>query len=250
MPKKRILIIDDEASMTRLLKLNLEHTGAYEVREEHQGTRGLAAAREFQPDLILLDVIMPDVDGREVAAQIHADERTKDTPIVFLTAVAAKKDPGARGGSIGGHPWLAKPVTIEDVTSCIEQNLRKSGGCDLQKKTILIIDDDESVCRMLKLNLEHEHECLIAMSGEEGIELVKRRKPDIVLLDITMPGIDGIETLKRIKEVDMDMPVCMVTAVWDESEARRCLAAGAYEYIAKPVDLDYLKFAVLVKLLW
>lgn len=249
MPKKRILIIDDEASVTRLLKLNLEQTGAYEVREEHQGTRGLAAAREFQPDLILLDVTMPDLDGREVAAQIQADGRTKDTPIVFLTAVAAKKGAGARGGSMGGHPCLTKPVTIEDVISCIEQDLRKSDGCDIQKKTILIIDDDESVCRMLKLNLEHEHECLIATSGEEGIELVKRRKPDLVLLDIVMPGIDGIETLKRIKEVDKDMPVCMVTAALNEPEAKRCFAAGAYEYIAKPVDLDYLNVAVLVKLL-
>lgn len=124
MEKKRILLIDDEASLTRLLKLNLEQTGSYEVREEHRGTRGLAAAQEFQPDLIILDVIMPDLDGSEVAAQIKADERTRHTRIVFLTAVAAKPGARDRRGSIGAHPCITKPVTVEEVITCIEQTLR------------------------------------------------------------------------------------------------------------------------------
>lgn len=119
MAKKRILLIDDEASFTRMLKLNLEKTGGYEVREENRGTRGLAAAREFQPDLILLDVIMPDVDGGDVAAQIKTDQNLKNTPIVFLTAVVTKKEEGM----VGGHPFIAKPVDAEEVVECIEKQL-------------------------------------------------------------------------------------------------------------------------------
>ena len=119
--KKRILLIDDEPSFTRMLRLNLEKTGAYEVREENSGKRAIATASEFKPNLILLDVIMPDADGGEVAAQIKADRNLKDIPIVFLTAVVRKKEEGL----IGGRPFLAKPVDVKEVIDCIEKHLAK-----------------------------------------------------------------------------------------------------------------------------
>ncbi len=119
MGKKRILLIDDEPSFTRMLKLNLEETGAYEVRVENRGTQGLAAARQFKPDLILLDIVMPDLSGGEVAFEIKNDRTTKDTPIVFLTAAAKKEDEGI----IGGCNIIAKPVTVEEVIDCIERTL-------------------------------------------------------------------------------------------------------------------------------
>ncbi len=119
MGKKRILLIDDEPSFTRMLKLNLEETGAYEVREENRGRFGLAAARQFKPDLILLDVVMPDMSGGEVASQIGDDRTVKDTPIVFLTAAAKKKEEGI----IAGRTIIAKPVTVEEVIDCIERTL-------------------------------------------------------------------------------------------------------------------------------
>ena len=80
MEKKRILIIDDEASFTRMVKLNLEKTGAFEVREENLALEAVATARAFKPDLILLDVIMPTMDGGDVAAQIQKDRVLRDTP--------------------------------------------------------------------------------------------------------------------------------------------------------------------------
>ena len=121
MTKKRILLIDDEPGFTRMLRLNLEKTGAYEVREENRGAQGLATASEFKPDLILLDVIMPDADGGDVAARIKADKNLKDVPIVFLTAVVTKKEEGM----IGGRPFIAKPASVKDVIACIEKHLAK-----------------------------------------------------------------------------------------------------------------------------
>src|SRR2546422_3315981 len=91
MKKKRILIIDDEASFTRLLNLNLGCTGKYAVRAENNPPEGLAAVREFHPDLILLDVMMPQMDGGTLAAQLQSDSRFRQIPIVFLTA-AVRKD--------------------------------------------------------------------------------------------------------------------------------------------------------------
>ena len=102
MEKKRILIIDDEASFTRMVKLNLEKTGAFEVREENKATYALAAAREFKPDVILLDVIMPTMDGGDVAAQIRNDRHLKGTPIIFLTATVSQSEAGDGGLNSGG----------------------------------------------------------------------------------------------------------------------------------------------------
>lgn len=122
MEKKRILIVDDESGFTRLLKLTLERTGGYLVREENDGTKALMAAREFSPDLILLDIVMPKIDGGDVASQIKADPMLKGTRIVFLTAIVSKKE-AATGGLIGGFPFIAKPVSLEALTACIEENL-------------------------------------------------------------------------------------------------------------------------------
>ena len=120
--KKRILLFDDEATITRTLKLYLEGTDAYEVRAENRGSAALQAAREFKPDLILLDVAMPDMDGGEVAAQLRADDALKATPIVFLTALVKKQEVVTSGGDIGGYPYIAKPLEPEKIIEVIEQH--------------------------------------------------------------------------------------------------------------------------------
>lgn len=123
MDKKRILVIDDETTFTKMLRLNLEKTGRFEVREENRGRRGAAAARDFKPDLIFLDVIMPDVDGGEVASMIQANPNLKAIPIVFLTATVSKREVGETGASRGGLFFLAKPVTTEQLLECIDKHL-------------------------------------------------------------------------------------------------------------------------------
>jgi DNA-binding response OmpR family regulator len=115
--------VDDEPSITRLLKLNLEQTNDYEVRTENDATAALAAAEEFGPHLILLDVMMPSIDGGELAGRFQASPRFKKVPIVFLTAAATKGEVYARGGKVGGLPFLAKPVDLAEVVACIKQQL-------------------------------------------------------------------------------------------------------------------------------
>ncbi len=123
MAKKKILVVDDEASLTRMLRRNLEATGKYEVREENSGSLAHASAQEFQPDLIMLDVAMPDVDGGEVAARILDDENLKNIPIVFLTAILKKEEAESTGSNIAGRTFLAKPVKLDDLITCIENKL-------------------------------------------------------------------------------------------------------------------------------
>ena len=123
MMKKKILVVDDETSITRLLKLNLEKGGAFIVRAENEGAKTLVAAKEFKPDLILLDVMMPDIDGGDVAAIIQADPLLRGVPIVFLTAAVKKEEVEAKGGMVGGFPYIAKPLDLKGVTEVIERTL-------------------------------------------------------------------------------------------------------------------------------
>lgn len=126
MVKKKILIVDDEESLSRAMKLNLEDAGAYEVRTENRGTMALGAVHEFRPDLVILDVIMPDMDGADVEKQFESDEIAKTVPIIFLTAIAAKDDAKDRGTMIGGRFVMAKLIPIDKLVEGIEERLKGS----------------------------------------------------------------------------------------------------------------------------
>jgi CheY-like chemotaxis protein len=121
-PKPRILIIDNNRNFTYAAKRALEKTGRYVVGEENDPTKAHQTAREVKPDLILLDILMPETDGGEVAARIHSDPALQRIPIVFLTALVTKAE-GRSGLNIQGHPFLAKPITLPELVGSIEENL-------------------------------------------------------------------------------------------------------------------------------
>jgi CheY-like chemotaxis protein len=122
--KKRILVVDDEPSITRMIKLNLEYDGQYVVHEENSGVRAIQAVKDFHPDLILLDVMMPGVDGTEIASKLQGHPTLSKIPIIFLTAAVKKTEVNKGGGHIGGLPYLAKPVDIDEVIASLEKHLR------------------------------------------------------------------------------------------------------------------------------
>jgi two-component system OmpR family response regulator len=119
---RRILIVDNDKNTTHLVKILLEKTGRYLVFEENEPTRAHLSARNFRPDLILLDVVMPEIDGGEIAAQIRADFELQNTRIIFLTALVTRAE--ANGGlHIDGHPFLAKPINIQELIRTIDEHL-------------------------------------------------------------------------------------------------------------------------------
>jgi CheY-like chemotaxis protein len=121
--KKKILVVDDEVAFTRTLKMNLERTGQYEVRVENFAQDALKAAKEFKPDLIILDVIMPAEFGGDIAAKLRADPEFVHTPIVFMTAYVKRYRVEEHEGYISGYPFIAKPASIEEIISVIEKHL-------------------------------------------------------------------------------------------------------------------------------
>ena len=123
MKRKKILIVDDEKDFTDMIKLNLEATGLFEVRAQNKGSMAVETVKEFKPDLILLDIIMPDSDGGDICFQLRADEKTRYIPVVFLTAVVTDREVNQYDSFIGGHPFIAKPVTVAKLIECIKKNI-------------------------------------------------------------------------------------------------------------------------------
>jgi CheY-like chemotaxis protein len=124
MDKKKILIIDDEENFCNLVKKNVEMTGEFEVRAATDGDEGIKLIREIKPDLILLDIIMPGLDGGDVVSLIRSDESIKDTPIVFLTSLVRKDEAGPQAGFTKGYSLLAKTVTVGELIACIKENIK------------------------------------------------------------------------------------------------------------------------------
>jgi two-component system, OmpR family, response regulator len=121
---RRVLVVDDDRDTTRLIKILLERRGGYAVAEENDPTRANQTARSFRPDVILLDIMMPETDGGEVAAGIDGDPCLKGTPIIFLTALVTRTE-AKSGLEIQGHSFLAKPISIPEVIEAIEQHVPK-----------------------------------------------------------------------------------------------------------------------------
>jgi CheY-like chemotaxis protein len=126
--KRRILIVDDDSNSTHLVKILLERSGPYLVLEENDPTKADQTAHSFKPDVILLDIVMPKLDGGELATQIEADHELHDTPILFLTALVTHGE--AKGGlHIQGHPLVAKPISIPELIDAIENHLPAPAEC-------------------------------------------------------------------------------------------------------------------------
>lgn len=115
-------------------------------------------------------------------------------------------------------------------------------------KKVLIVDDEPDFCDALRDFLRSKgFEVAIALSGEEALPAYMQEKPDVVLLDIQMPGMDGLETLRELKVLDQGANAIMVTAIQDDEFVKRDMVEGALDYITKPVDHDYLVLALMTK---
>ena len=121
--KKRILIVDDERWFTNLLKYSLETEGYFDVRQENDATRAAETARHYGPDLVILDIMMPALDGSELAARFKADPLLADVPVLFMTALVTDADAPDGLCSRGGQTFLPKNVPVERLIECIEEKL-------------------------------------------------------------------------------------------------------------------------------
>lgn len=120
-----ILIIDDEEDFCNLIKKNLEETGEFKVHIATSGRDGIELAKEVRPDLILLDILMPEMDGSDTCASIKKDDSIKDTPIIFLSAIVSEEETSSQLSLARGYALLSKTVTLRELISCIKNNVRR-----------------------------------------------------------------------------------------------------------------------------
>ncbi|HVW83730.1 MAG TPA: response regulator, partial [Bryobacteraceae bacterium] len=200
-----VLIIDDDPVARHLIAHVVRREG-FDAASASDGESGLQLARQIQPALITLDVMMPHMDGWTVLAAIKADAQLKDIPVVMLTMV----DDRNLGFTLGAADYLIKPVARDQLTSLLRRYTCRNGVC-----SVLLIDDDADSRRMLSQLVSREGWSVTeARDGNEGLAKLRERQPDLILLDLMMPGMNGFEfTIEARRNPRWrEIPIVVVTA--------------------------------------
>jgi PAS domain S-box-containing protein len=220
-----VLVIDDAPDMHDLLQRSLVREG-YRVEGAVDGQSGLERARAVRPDAIILDVIMPEMDGWSVLTALKADPELADIPVIMLTML----DDRNLGFALGAHEYFTKPVDAARLVSVLR---RYSAG---PSDHALIVDDDELTRSILRRALEQAGwEAEEAVDGSDALERLAGRTPGLVLLDLMMPGVDGFEVVARMQAEPewRHIPVVIVTAKDLTVEDRARLGGAADRVIQK-----------------
>jgi signal transduction histidine kinase/DNA-binding response OmpR family regulator len=230
----RLLAIDDDADFLSYLVAALDGDGR-EVLTAASAAQGLAAARSFRPDLILLDVFLPDRSGFEVLQALKDDPETRSIPTLLVTVVNEK----AEGFRLGAHNYLLKPVEGAVLVDAVERALAPR---DPSGSTILVVDDEADVTSYLTSVLQSRGYATIAAgSGAEALALGAERRPDLIILDVMMPGMTGWEVLSRLRDSDLaGVPVIVLSARESPEDVAEGLTFGVRSYLGKTAGLDRL----------
>ncbi|HBZ86160.1 MAG TPA: hypothetical protein DEO67_03360 [Candidatus Edwardsbacteria bacterium] len=252
----RILVVDDDANIINFFRAVLEEQGQTVATAEN-GVEAVKKAREFKPEVILLDVIMPEMDGYEVTEELKGDPETSNISIILVTGMDTLEDK-VRGLECGADDFITKPFNFDELVARVRSlvklkrlqdqlsKLQKECTADFllkQKKSlspnmVLIVEDDERISRIMSNVLgTGGYLTHTIMNGLEAVEFMKDNTPDLIILDLMLPGLDGMEVLKRVREspLTMEVPVIVVTALDDFKTKIKGLYIGADDYLVKPV---------------
>ena len=202
-PDRTVLIIDDDPEACEIISRHLTRSG-YETVVATSGQQGLKLAREIQPCAITLDVMMPEMDGWSVLAELKADSTLSDIPVVMVSML----DDKTAGYTLGATSYLTKPVDRDALIAAINRHHGASGS-------VLIVEDDDDTRGMMVRIVEAAGFTVIeADNGQTAIDALERSEPDLILLDLMMPVMDGFEfiTSLRSRTDRHDVPVVIVTA--------------------------------------
>lgn len=260
--QKRILIVDDSKEARDLIKSTLKGVKHLQLTFVGGGSAALVMLKEQKFDLILLDILMPDMDGFEVCTMIRNDPENNGTQIIILS-VKDQPDDIIRGLDCGADSYLTKPIDPSELRSRvlvgvkgaqhrqasvkIAQLATSIGQPKVQNK-ILIVDDDKSTRLLIKNTIQSLENCTIqeVANGAEACEMIQKEKPDLLLLDIKMTGMSGLKVCENIRQdvKNHGVQIMMLTAEKDTQSIITALKFGADEYITKPFDKAELRARV------
>ena len=199
----KILVIDDDSNARRLLTRVLEDQG-YEVITAEGGEEGIALAKSEKPAVITCDILMPNIDGWEVLQRLKGDPDTASIPVVMVSMV----DEGKKGAALGAVEHLRKPVDREQLRKVISRYIKTTGK-------VLVVEDDLAVQEVISKALGSMGvEAIVADNGQVALNLLEDQWPDVILLDLMMPVMDGFEFLSHYRKLEGSekVPVIVVTA--------------------------------------
>ncbi len=224
----RVLVIDDDAAARDLVARFLENEGL-EVVGVADGAAGLNAAREHRPDVITLDVVMPGMDGWAVLTALKSDPELADVPVVMLSMLDEKN----LGFALGASEYLTKPVDRDRLIRVLRAiGPPTSGG----RSCVLVVEDDTRTRAVLRQVMEREGwEVMEAAHGRSALDRMAERVPDLVLLDLMMPEMNGFEFLEVLREREAwrSVPVVVITSKELTDDDRRRLNGGVERVVAK-----------------
>ncbi|MDX1993476.1 MAG: response regulator [bacterium] len=221
-----VLVIDDDPSVRELLQRFLEKEG-FRVETVTNGKDGLRRARELKPNAITLDVMMPGMDGWAVMTALKADAELSHIPVIMLTMVRDKN----LGYALGAADYLTKPVDRDQLIAALRRYECHVGGCD-----VLVVEDDEMTREMITRTLTKEGwQVAQAENGRVALERLQTQKPDMILLDLMMPEMDGFEFIEALRrtEAGRSIPVLVVTALDLDSATREALSRQVQHILQK-----------------
>lgn len=246
---KKILIADDSATLRAVLRNEIEKNAEYEVFEAKNGSEALEMVVKLQPDLLTLDIWMPDMDGYQVCTTIRSfDSDLAKLPVIFLTS-ADTMESRQRGHRVGGNDFIIKPFVSAELQSAISKQLYKKN--ELQGASILVVDDSPLVRQILAGYLAGQQiELIHAGCGEEALGILRENFTtiDAVITDYNMPGLNGEGLCRAIRQDigDLDLPVIFITS--KREIGNQLFAAGATDYLQKPFTREELLARVRIHL--
>lgn len=241
--KRTVLIVDDDETTRTQLENELRRS-YFNPTSVSDGQSALKILEAASTDLVLLDVKLPDIDGIELLGKIK--QQNPACEVIIMTGYGGEEIAisALRKGAID---YLEKPLNMTELSAALgraQEKLLKGQGL-LYKNTILVTDDDSVVVDRLKRFLEKEGYTVFgSTTADQGLEIVSRQKIDIVITDIQMQGMNGLEFLQKAKQLYPDIEGIVVTGHKTGEFAIEALRAGALDYISKPIDLDELLFSV------
>jgi CheY-like chemotaxis protein len=200
-----VLIIDDEPVVHELVKKVLDREGFFAV-SAYAGEEGLKLAREIFPDVITLDIMLPDMDGWAVLSQLKADPGLSDIPVVVISMMSDQNT----GFALGAAEYMVKPIDRDKLTLILHKYRCAQMPCE-----VLVVEDDSNTRELVRSTLaRHGWQVMEAENGRVALERVAERKPAVIILDLMMPEMDGFEFVTRLRarEEWRDIPIIVVTA--------------------------------------
>ena len=239
-PGPTVVVVEDDRRSFDLLRAYLEAAGV-RVVGARDGVEGLDTVRRLSPAGVVLDILLPGIDGWEVLAQLKADPRTAPIPVIVVSML----DERGRGFALGAAEYLVKPVGKEQLLAAVY----RAAAMPERKHTVVAIDDDPLAIELVRANLEPEGWTVLgAPTGHEGLALIRDRQPAVVLLDLLMPGMDGFEVVEalRAEPGTKTVPVVILTSKSMTRQDKERLQ-GRITYVARKTEFDLSGLAGLLR---